>query len=137
MELPQIVLDTNILVAGLRSRRGASAKVLRLVGGGSFEVHLSTSLLVEYEAVLHRPHFAFTFSDVDDFINYFCSVGVKHRIPYRWRPQLPDEADEHVLELAIAAACDRIVTFNVRDFPGTERFGVRPITPSEFLRELS
>ena len=45
--------------------------------------------------MLHRPHFAFTFSDVDDFINYFCSVGVKHRIPYRWRPQLPDEADEH------------------------------------------
>ena len=136
MSTPQLVLDTNILVAGLRSRRGAAYEVLRRVGRGAFEIHLSATLLVEYEAVLLRPHFGFGRATVDPFLDYLCSVAKLHRIDYRWRPQLPDDADEHVLELAIAGGCNRIVTFNLKDFPGVETFGVKAIRPSDFLGEL-
>jgi putative PIN family toxin of toxin-antitoxin system len=133
-----VVLDTNVIVSGLRSNAGASFGILRLLGDPRMRVHLSVPLVYEYEDVLKRPWIGLPFSeqDVDDFLDSICAVGRRHEIHYFWRPQLSDPGDELVLEAAIAGGCRYIVTHNVRDFVGAERFGIHAITPGEFLRIL-
>jgi putative PIN family toxin of toxin-antitoxin system len=135
MSLPQIVLDTNILVAGLRSQRGASFRLLSLVGRGRFEINLSVPLVMEYEEVLgrevagrHVPH-----SVVDAVLDFHCDAARCHRVFFLWRPTLRDSDDDMVLELAVAAGCTRFVT---RDFSGVDRFGVHAVTPGTFLHEI-
>ena len=136
MSVPQIVLDTNILITAQRSRRGASAKLLSLLGLGLFNAHLSVALVSEYEDVLlrHRLELGLTQDDVADLVDALCALCIPHEIHYLWRPYLRDPGDDFVLELAVAARCQYIVTFNQRDFIGTERFGIQTITPSEFLK---
>lgn len=136
----QVVLDTNVLVAALRSRRGASFALLSRVGtpGAGFDIHVSVPLVFEYEAVLRRHAAALGLGhdDVDDTLDYLCAVAAHHRIYFLWRPVLRDPRDDMVLEVAVEARADRIVTFNVRDFAGAERFGVKVVTPRELLRTL-
>jgi predicted nucleic acid-binding protein len=138
MRKPQIVLDTCGLVSALRSSRGASHRLLFLIDSGKFETNLSVPLVLEYEEVCKRQaaHLALTDRDIDAVIDYLCRVGNHWRISYLWRPMLSDPADDMVLELAVTAACDFIVTFNKTDFRGAERFGVRVVTPREFLQEI-
>jgi predicted nucleic acid-binding protein len=66
-------------------------------------------------------------------VDYLCRVARRQKIHFLWRPALRDPRDEFVLELAVAAACEAIVTHNVRDFGGARPFGVQVLTPSEFL----
>ena len=133
-----MVLDTNVLVAALRSRRGASHRLLRLVGDPRFRINLSVPLLLEYEEVLKRPDAGHPLSaeEVDDVLNFLCAEASLREIFYLWRPVLPDPKDDFVLELAVESGCDYIVTFNTRDFAGAENFGVAAIKPREFLRQL-
>jgi putative PIN family toxin of toxin-antitoxin system len=137
MTRPQVVLDTNVLVAGLRSRRGAAFRVLEMVGTGKFDIHVSVPLLFEYEDALGRQVAAGRIGQeaVDVVLDYHCHVGRHHPIFFLWRPFLRDPRDDMVLELAVKAGCEWIVTFNKRDFVGSDRFKVRAIEPSEFLRE--
>jgi putative PIN family toxin of toxin-antitoxin system len=136
MAIPQIVLDTNILIAAQRSRLGASARLLSLLGLGHFAVHLSVALVLEYEDVLlrYRLELGLTQDDVIDIVDALCALSTPHEIYYLWRPFLRDPKDEFVLELAVAAGCDYIVSFNQRDFTGVERFGIRLVNPGEFLK---
>lgn len=138
MESPQIVLDTNVLVAGLRSRRGASFRLLSLVGSDRFHINLSVPLLLEYEDVLLRPGSEVPLSDaeIQDVLDFHCAVAQHHRIFFLWRPFLRDPHDDMVLEVAVTAGCRFIITFNERDFAGVERFGIRACPPAEFLREI-
>jgi putative PIN family toxin of toxin-antitoxin system len=131
----QIVLDTNVLIAGLRSRRGASFELLSRLGGDAFEINVSVPLVLEYEAVAraHARELGLTHTDVDDVLDYLCAVGHRRQIFYLWRPFLPDPQDDMVLEVAVEAGCDMIVTFNLRDFVGVEQFGLRALTPGQFL----
>lgn len=73
---------------------------------------------------------------IDDFLDFLCSVANEHKIYFRWRLFLPDAGDEFVLELAIAAGADYIVTYNKKDFGGARAFGVGVFTPFEFLQIL-
>ncbi len=73
---------------------------------------------------------------IADVLDYLCTAGVRQRIYFLWRPTLPDPIDDLVLEVAVHGGCGRIVTFNGRDFVGSERFGVHVETPSEFLKSL-
>lgn len=138
MPIPQIVLDTNIIVSGLRSRKGSAFRLLELVGTGAFDIHLSVPLVLEYREVLLRelPNLYVSATDIEDFIEFHCSVATRHRIFFLWRPYLPDPKDDMVLELAVTARCDSVVTYNIRDFFGIERFGIRAIAPAEFLRAI-
>lgn len=139
MGLRRIVIDTNVLIAAMRSRRGASALLLSLLATDQFEMHLSIPLVLEYEEVLlrQRVELGLAADDVDNLINSLCAVGVRHEsIYYNWRPSLPDERDEHILDLAIKGQCDAIVTFNIRNFRGAAQFGIRAIRPQTFLREI-
>lgn len=135
----EVVIDTNVVYAGLRSRLGASFLLLREIGRNSaFRIHLSVPLLLEYEEVAKRNSRALGLShdDIDDVLDYLCSVAGLHNIFYLWRPYLPDPEGDMLLELAVEARCHRIVTFNGRDFQGVGQFGVRAVTPQEFLSEI-
>lgn len=138
MKMPNIVLDTNVIVAALRSKKGASNRLLSLVGTDRFEIHDSVSLILEYEDVLQRQRAELGLSqdDVADFIDSLCSMAHHHKIYFLWRPVLPDANDELVLELAVTARCEYIVTHNIRDFEGSDKFGINSITPREFLRVI-
>lgn len=138
MATPQIVIDTNVVVTSLRSQRGASSKLLSLIGTGRFDIHVSVPLILEYEAALlrNRADFALTQDDVTDVVDALCAFAKHQRIYFLWRPYLRDRNDEMVLELAVAAGCGYIVTYNQRDFRGADRFGVRAIDSRTFLREI-
>ena len=138
MSKPQIVLDTNVLVAGLRSNCGASYLLLDLVGRDLFDLHLSVPLVFEYEDVLMRE-VAGRFvpaSTVEAVLDFHCAVARQHQIYFLWRPALRDPGDDLVLELAVAAQADLIVTHNLKDFSGVERFGLRAVPPRTFLSEI-
>jgi len=138
MNAPLVVLDTNVLVAAVRSQRGASFRLLSLVGSSKFEISLSVPLVLEYEDALLRqvPALALTQRDVRDLVDYLCSIGHPQNIFFLWRPQLRDPKDDLVLELAVAAGCDSIVTFNQRDFAGASSFGIEILRPSELLSAI-
>lgn len=112
--------------------------VLRMVGGELFDIHLSVPLILEYESIAKRylAQLAVTLTDVDDVIDYLCQIGIGHQIYFSWRPFLPDSGDEMLLELAVTAGCDAIVTFNKKDFRGIERFSIQLLTPVELLVQL-
>lgn len=134
----EVVLDTNVLVAGLRSSSGVAAMLLSLVGTDRFGINLSVPLVLEYEDVLLRPdsRIAISKTDVADFLDFHCSVARHHQIYFLWRPYLKDPNDDMVLELAVKAGCPFVVTYNERDFAGSEKLGVEAITPAEFLRRI-
>jgi len=138
MALPQIVLDTSVVVAGLISHKGPSYRLLELVGTDLFVTNLSVPLALEYEAVLRRKSemIGLTFDEVTAVVRYFCKVARKCSISYLWRPFLNDADDDMVLEVAVAASADAIITFNTRDFAGCERFGLDLLTPAQFLRQI-
>jgi predicted nucleic acid-binding protein len=133
-----IVLDTSVLIAGLRSSKGASYQLLARLGGTDFRLSVSVPLVLEYEAVAKRQarELGLTFGDVDDVIDYMCSIADHRSIFYLWRPFLSDPTDDLLLELAVEAGAEYIVTHNLRDFTGSEQFGVTPVSPGQFLRLL-
>ncbi|PSN14792.1 putative toxin-antitoxin system toxin component, PIN family [filamentous cyanobacterium CCT1] len=138
MPIPQIVIDTNVIFTGLRSSRGSAFRLLALVGGQQFGIHLSVPLVLEYEDVLLRElgDLAISVSDIQDFIDFHCAVATHHQIFFLWRPYLRDPKDDMVLELAVKARCDSVVTYNTRDFAGVEQFGISVVTPAQFLRSI-
>ena len=138
MSADHIVLDTNVLIAALRSRHGAAYKLLWLLGSEKFTVHISVPLVLEYEDVALRMvgQSALTPEDIDAILDYICSVAVHHKVFYLWRPFLPDPSDDMVLELAVAGRCNFIVTYNQKDFIGIEQFGIQAITPQAFLKRI-
>ena len=138
MEKRGFVIDTNVLVSALMSKRGASYKILSLLPTGKFEFHLSVSLICEYESVLKRSelNLTWTVDEIDELLDIICLLGVKHEIWYLWRPMLQDAGDEFVAEVAVTAQAEAIVTLNVRDFEGMEKFGIELLTPKEFLQRI-
>jgi putative PIN family toxin of toxin-antitoxin system len=134
----QIVIDTSVFVAALHSQLGASYRLLGLVGTGRFDINLSVPLVLEYEEVAKRAldQIGLNPADVDEIIDYLCSVAVRRLIYYLWRPVLPDRDDDMVLEVAVAGECEFIVTYNEKDFRGAEQFGVSVISPQEFLKQI-
>lgn len=129
----RIVLDTNVIVSALRSDQGASFRLLSLVGQERFEFSLSVPLVLEYEDACNRQGGVLQPQDVGDIIDYLCQMGDRRQIFFLWRPCLKDPKDDLVLELAVEFGSDFIVTYNRKDFSGSEKFGVRILTPKEFL----
>jgi putative PIN family toxin of toxin-antitoxin system len=139
MKSLQIILDTNIIYAGLRSKRGASYQLLSLLGSNIFEINLSVPLIIEYEDVLKRDQNQLPFSNeqIDRYLDYLCSIGNLHDIFFLWRPILKDPEDDMLLELAIKANCQYIITYNKRDFQSADKFGIELATAKEFLQLIN
>ena len=136
--MKNIIIDTNVLIAGLQSKRGQSYRLLQLLYESQFEISISVPLILEYEALLKKKLDRNIFSDshIEAFIDYLCKIGRRIKIYYLWRPYLKDAFDDHVLELALASECDYIVTYNLKDFKRAEELGIKAITPGEFIEIL-
>lgn len=138
--MTKAVLDTNVLVAALKSRAGASFRVLELVVAGRLQPAVTTPLMLEYETVLNRPGLlppSFSASDISRFLDWFTHVSSRHRVHFLWRPKLSDPNDDMILETSLAANCRYLVTFNLRDFHGAADLGVVALTPTQFLNHLN
>jgi len=134
----QIVIDTSVLIAALRSSRGASYRLLEMTGDARWQLNMSVALALEYEATGKREAIKLGIpeSSIDVIVDVLCEKSRHHAVHFRLRPELSDPDDEFVLELAFVARCDFIVTHNLRDLQAAERFGIRVVTPGEFLRTM-
>ena len=131
----RIVLDTNVVVSAMRSRHGASFRLLSLVGTGAFDICLSVPLFLEYEAKLLEQIDELTIGrrDVGKLLDYLASVGLHQEVFFLWRPTLRDSKDDMILELAVAAVADHIVTHNQRDFVEARSFETKVVSPGKYL----
>lgn len=130
-----MVFDTNVLVAAARSRRGASHALLSRLPDARFEPVISVPVFVEYRAVLLRPENLLdrTSAQAEGFLDNLLAASHLQEIFFLWRPALPDAEDDLILELAVAANCGYIVTHNLRDFRGSEKWGITAVSPGGFL----
>lgn len=135
---PRIVLDTNVLYAGLYSASGKSYQLLKAISGGKVRLALSTPLLFEYEDVLKRNQAVLNLSnaEVDVVLDNLCARADFQAVYFLWRPCLPDANDDMALELAVAAQVPRIVSFNAKDFHLSSRLGIEVVIPKIMLEEL-
>lgn len=138
MKKHKIVIDTNVMVAALKSERGASYKLLSIIDEEKFQISISVSLIFEYEDVLKRGDLKLNLEtkDIDDILDYICKVADKREIFYLWRPYLKDPKDDLLLELAVESESDFIITYNKKDFEGIDKFGLHALTPKEFLEKI-
>jgi len=138
----RVVIDTSVLVAGLRSRLGASNELLELVALGKCIPLVTTAMFLEYESVLRRPEqraaTGMRLEDINGFLAAFASAAEPVEIDFMWRPQLTDPADEMLLEAAVNGRAKYLVTHNVSDFlPAATSFGISVITPGQFVKRLA
>ena len=137
--MPVVVVDTNILVAALLRGGGSARAVLRACLSAQYQAVLGPALLAEYEDVLGRVDLfadsVLSAKERGELFNGFLNQGKWIEVFYAWRPNLPDEADNHLIELAMAAQADAIVTRDVRDLSrGELKFpSLRVLKPEQCL----
>lgn len=141
MVLLSYVLDTDVMVAAIRSDRGASRQLLLAALNEQFELLLSVPLMLEYESVLTRPqHLAacgLSSEDVGRVLDDLASVARPVRLAFRWRPQLSDPGDDMVLETAVNGSADGIVTFNQHHFAKvSDNFDCAVMLPATALQHI-
>ena len=140
VQVMRLVLDTNIIVAAFRSRRGASNLLLKLVEARRLTPLCSTALFLEYEAVLSRAETrAVTGHGLDDVLEIMRTLAAlcdPVDISFRVRPMLRDAGDEMVLEAALNGQAEAIVTHNVRDFGPALAYGIEIVMPGDIVGRL-
>jgi len=137
----KVVLDTDVIVAAMRSPGGASAEILRKARQGRVTLLVSVPLAIEYEAICseaeHRLAAGLSEREVEIILDAVVAMAEPVKTHFLWRPQLRDPNDEMVLEAAVNGRADLLVTFNVRDF-GTvpSRFGIEVTIPRDALERI-
>lgn len=134
-------MDTDTIVAAMRSPTGASAALLRVARSGRVTLLATTPLCLEYEDVCSRPEHIetakFSRADLTVFLDAVIDLVEPVNVWFLWRPQLRDPGDELVLEAAVNGRADAIATFNRRDFRPADRFGIDILLPAEAIRRIS
>ena len=134
-----IVVDTNVIMAALVSSRGYSFNLFELMLNKQIDYLMSLKLMVEYWQTLTRQEnmrlIPLSLDEIEMVLALLVQNSHFQEVYYRWRPNLKDEADNFIMELAIAGNAESIVTFNKKDFRQTQlRFEIGIETPKEFLR---
>jgi putative PIN family toxin of toxin-antitoxin system len=137
----KLVLDTDVVVAAMRSPTGASAAIVRAAREKKATLLLSVALAIEYEAVCRRPehHMAagLSLSQVEIFLNAVIAMAEPVPTHFLWRPQLRDPNDEMVLEAAVNGGAEAVVTFNMRDYGSAPSlFGIEVLLPREAIARI-
>ncbi len=139
----EIVQDTNVFVAALRNDEGASAEVLDRCLARDDQAVMGAALFAEYEELMQRERVwlgvPVTAAERESLLDDFCAAAIWRPIYFRWRPNLPDADDDHVLELAIAGGVEHLVSYtNTRDFGrGELKFAwPRVVTPAQHLNTV-
>lgn len=132
------VIDTNVIVSAMRSTLGASHAVLMAIFQRRFVPALSVPLLMEYEEVCKRPGLVPHLNDtqIDAILDMICQRSHEQRIFFNWRPFLSDPDDDMLVELAIAAQAQVIVTSNLRDLEPAKALEIQVLEPGQFMRML-
>src|SRR5256884_5708826 len=134
--LLRLALDTDVLVAAMRSRGGASCQLVNRALAREFTLLLSVPLVLEYEAVLtreeHRKVHGLGVPELDEVINSLVRVAEAVQIRFLWRPLLSDPNEDMVLETAFNGRADLLVTFNQKDFAAAaERLALKILRSEE------
>ena len=131
-------MDTNVLVAGLRSPSGASHELLARLRAGAWALVLSNTVVGEYHEILHREaeFLELTHREADSYIDALCEMAERFSPTTRWQPAANDPDDEAIIQLAREAQVQYLVTHNVRDVSRAAQFGIRVVRPAEFLEIL-
>lgn len=137
----RVVLDTDVVVAALRSDRGASRQLLIAALEGRIQALASVPLMLEYEAVLTRPEqlagTGLTASEVNVVLDALASIVEPLALHFIWKPRLKDPADEMVLDTAVNGGADHLATFNVRHLrEAAISFGIQVRPPREILAKI-
>lgn len=137
----RVVLDTDVIVAAMRSDEGASRQLLLAALDRRVVVLASVPLMLEYEAVLTRPghldQIGVTAEEMNEVLDALAAVTEPVALRFLWRPQLKDPDDEMVLETAVNGVADRIATFNIKHLAAAARtFGIRAARPGSIWREI-
>jgi len=135
-----VVVDTSVFIAALLGPGGANRRFIRACLTGQFVPLMGTTLFLEYEALLHRPELMercrLTVAERNTLLDAFLSVCQWITVYYTWRPNLRDEADNHLVELGVAGNAKFLVTRNLRDLQSGElRFRHLQIVSPETLLE--
>lgn len=135
-----LTLDTNILYQALMSKTGASYFILQQVRNRKIQIALSVPVFFEYQDVLTRDkllkNFKLQLNDVEKYLRFIAYIGKTFEIYFLLRPNLKDEKDNKIVELAVTSQSDYLITSNIRDFKNAElKFDqLKIITPSEFVK---
>lgn len=127
-----VVVDTNVLIAGLLSPFGPPGEIVRMIATGTLRVCYDARILTEYGEVLARPMFRFHPEQIQALLDQIKAEGLSiagHPLPAR----LPDHTDEPFLEIALAGKADCLITGNAKHFPFGKRQGIAVLSPREFL----
>jgi putative PIN family toxin of toxin-antitoxin system len=131
----KIVLDTNVLVAGLLSPFGSPGQIVRMVSSGDLMLCLDVRALAEYNEVLRRPEFGLDEADVAAFLDYVAHrAHVVAALPLGAR--LPDPDDEPFLEIASACEAEYLVTGNRAHFPADACGEIAVVSPAELVAAI-
>jgi len=127
----QLVIDTNVIVSGLKSSKGVSYKLLSILNDDRWRINLSVGLVLEYEAVLKQYQTSICLSPtaIDQVVEDIRSIAKRHPIFYTWRPSAQDPDDDFLIDLAVKCQADFLITYNRKDFVGAKSFGIQVITP--------
>lgn len=128
----KVVVDTNVLVAGLLSPFGPPGEIVRMIASGTLHLCFDARILTEYSEVLARPKFQFKSELTQALLEQIKTEGLSvagDPLPAR----LPDPTDEPFFEAAIAGDADCLITGNIKHFPSAKRQGAVVLSPSEFL----
>ena len=135
-----VIIDTNIFISAILSQKGSAIEILRLALHKIIKPQIGLKLFMEYEDVLLRDKIIsnskLSASEIDELFNALLSVSKWNEIYYLWRPNLKDEGDNHIVELAVASNAKYIITHNKKDFLENELyFDFKVLTAKEFLEK--
>src|SRR6266576_2413328 len=136
MKRYRVILDTNVIVAAMRSRTGASYRLLLTIGHPRWQSVVTPALMYEYEDVARRPDSVPGLSpqDITDILDLIYQQSHRQLVWFSWRPVSLDPGDDLVLDAAVAGGCDFVVSFNERHLKAAREFGIQVLRPAELLK---